>query len=51
LTDKIRKLKIKSHTLSKLSADTTFNIPPISEDFIKKQLQALDTKKATGKFR
>ena len=40
--------KIKSHTSSNLSPDTTFNIPPISEDFIRKQLQALDTKKATG---
>ena len=40
--------KILNYTTSKLSPGTSFHIPPISEDFIRKQLQALDTKKSTG---
>ena len=40
--------KIEHYVASKLPKDTTLDIPPVSEEFVLKQLSKLDVNKATG---
>ena len=46
--DTVHKSAITTFTSSKLKPDTMYEIPPISEDFILKQLKNLNTTKSTG---
>ena len=48
VNDKAMSIKLANHISKKLSAQTMFNIPNINEKFVLKQLQGLNTKKATG---